>query len=128
MTDPIRTRAARLLSFFLPLALAFAAMPAAAAIDPDDLLPVDDAFALRAEAPSADRIEIRWRIADGYYLYRHRIAVQADAGFAAQPLQLPSASCLARWHPSDRAGRHPRRCSAGKTVRAWILEQPGDLG
>ncbi|WP_396617595.1 protein-disulfide reductase DsbD [Lysobacter soli] len=89
MTDPIRTRAAPLLSFFLPLALAFAAMPAAAAIDPDDLLPVDDAFALRAEAPSADRIEIRWRIADGYYLYRHRIAVQADAGFAAQPLQLP---------------------------------------
>ncbi|MDR0183809.1 protein-disulfide reductase DsbD [Lysobacter arvi] len=89
MTDPIRTRAARLFSFLLPFALALAAMPAAAAIDPDDLLPVDDAFALRAEAPSADRIEIRWRIADGYYLYRHRIAVQADAGFAAQPLQLP---------------------------------------
>jgi thiol:disulfide interchange protein DsbD len=89
MTDPIRTRAARLLSFLLPLALAFAALPAAAAIDPDDLLPVDDAFALRAEASSPDRIEIRWRIADGYYLYRHRIAVQADAGFAAQPLQLP---------------------------------------
>jgi len=89
MTDPIRTRAARLLTFLLPLALAFAAMPAAAAIDPDDLLPVDDAFALHAEAPSSDRIEIRWRIADGYYLYRHRIAVQADAGFAAEPLQLP---------------------------------------
>ncbi len=89
MTDSIRARAARLLSFFLPLALCLVAMPASAAIDPDDLLPVDDAFALRAEAPSADRIEIRWRIADGYYLYRHRIAVQADAGFAAQPLQLP---------------------------------------
>ena len=94
MTDPIRTRAARLLSLlsprvFLPLALAFAAMPATAAIDPDDLLPVDDAFALRAQAPSADRIEIRWQIADGYYLYRHRIAVQADAGFDAKPLQLP---------------------------------------
>jgi thiol:disulfide interchange protein DsbD len=89
MTDPIRARAARLLSFLLPLALAVAATPASAAIDPDDLLPVDDAFALRAEAPSPDRIEIRWRIADGYYLYRHRIAVQADAGFAAQPLQLP---------------------------------------
>src|SRR5687768_8470985 len=94
MTDPIRTRATRLLSFLAsrviaPLALVFVAMPAAA-IDPDDLLPVDDAFALRAEASSPDRIEIRWRIADGYYLYRHRIAVQADAGFAAQPLQLPS--------------------------------------
>jgi len=89
MTDPIRKRAARLLSFLMPIALAFAAMPASAAIDPDDLLPVDDAFALRAEASSPDRIEISWRIADGYYLYRHRIAVQADAGFAAQPLQLP---------------------------------------
>src|SRR5688572_6871195 len=89
MTDPIRARAARLLSFLLPMALAVAATPASAAIDPDDLLPVDDAFALRAEASSPDRIEIRWRIADGYYLYRHRIAVQADAGFAAQPLQLP---------------------------------------
>ena len=89
MTDPIRSRAARLLSFLLPLALGLEAMPASPAIDPDDLLPVDDAFALRAEAPSPDRIEIRWRIADGYYLYRHRIAVQADAGFTAQPLQLP---------------------------------------
>ncbi|MBU8977684.1 protein-disulfide reductase DsbD [Lysobacter sp. MMG2] len=89
MTDPIRTRAARLLSFLLPLALAIGAPAAQAAIDPDDLLPVDDAFALRAEAPTPDRIEIRWRIADGYYLYKHRIAVQADAAFAAQPLQLP---------------------------------------
>jgi len=89
MTDPIRTRAARLLSFLMPFALAFAAMPASAAIDPDDLLPVDDAFALRAEASSPERIEISWRIADGYYLYRHRIAVQAGAGFTAQPLQLP---------------------------------------
>ncbi|WP_342316111.1 protein-disulfide reductase DsbD [Lysobacter sp. FW306-1B-D06B] len=89
MTDPIRTRAARLLSFLLPLALAIGAPAAQAAIGPDDLLPVDDAFALRAEAPTPDRIEIRWRIADGYYLYKHRIAVQADAAFAAQPLQLP---------------------------------------
>ncbi len=65
------------------------AMPAHAAINPDDLLPVDEAFALRAEAPSGDRIEIHWRIADGYYLYKHRISVQSDAAFAAQPLQLP---------------------------------------
>lgn len=73
----------------LPLMAVLAAAPARAAINPDDLLPVDEAFVLRAEAPSADRIEIRWRIADGYYLYRHRIGVQTDAGFVAQPLQLP---------------------------------------
>ncbi|GAA5082193.1 protein-disulfide reductase DsbD [Lysobacter panacisoli] len=94
MTDAFRSR---LRGQFRSLALRLGAaaltaltiLPAHAAIDPDDLLPVDEAFALRAEAPSPDRIEIRWRIADGYYLYRHRIAVQADAGFAAQPLQLP---------------------------------------
>jgi thiol:disulfide interchange protein DsbD len=92
MTDAIRSSGALrpLLARFAHAALAlFAAIPASAAIDPDDLLPVDEAFVLRAEAASADRIEIRWRIADGYYLYRHRIGVQADAGFDAQPLQLP---------------------------------------
>ncbi|MFC3550311.1 protein-disulfide reductase DsbD [Lysobacter cavernae] len=63
--------------------------PAAAAIDEDDLLPVDQAFVLSAQATAADRIAIHWQVADGYYLYKHRISVQADAGFAAQPLQLP---------------------------------------
>jgi thiol:disulfide interchange protein DsbD len=62
---------------------------AAAAITQDDLLPVDEAFVLTATAPTRDRIEIRWKITDGYYLYRHRTGVEADAGFAAQPLQLP---------------------------------------
>lgn len=73
----------------IPLVAAVIAGPANAAIDPDDLLPVDEAFALRAEAAGPDRIEIHWQIADGYYLYRHRIAVQADDGFAARALQLP---------------------------------------
>lgn len=65
------------------------APPASAAITQDDLLPVDEAFVLTATAPSRDRIEIRWKITDGYYLYRHRTSVEADAGFAAQPLRLP---------------------------------------
>jgi thiol:disulfide interchange protein DsbD len=65
------------------------ALPAAAAIDENDLLPVDQAFALTAQASTPDAVTLRWRIADGYYLYRHRTSVQADAAFAAQPLQLP---------------------------------------
>lgn len=92
MTDAIRSFGALrplLARFTLAAVALLAAAPASAAIDPDDLLPVDEAFVLRAEAAAADRIEIRWRIADGYYLYRHRIGVQADAGFDAQPLQLP---------------------------------------
>ncbi len=82
---PIRTLPAFLLLFLASLL----APAASAAITQDDLLPVDEAFVLTATAPARDRIEIRWKIADGYYLYRHRTGVEADAGFAAQPLQLP---------------------------------------
>ncbi|HZH43869.1 MAG TPA: protein-disulfide reductase DsbD [Lysobacter sp.] len=69
--------------------LALLAAAPAAALDPEDLLPVDQAFVLSAQADGADAIVIRWKIADGYYLYRHRTSAKSDAGFAAQPLQLP---------------------------------------
>ena len=82
---PIRTLPTLLLLFLASLL----APAASAAITQDDLLPVDEAFVLTATAPARDRIEIRWKITDGYYLYRHRTGVEADAGFAAQPLQLP---------------------------------------
>jgi thiol:disulfide interchange protein len=79
------------------LALAGASLlvlPATAwAIDLDDLLPVDEAFVLQAEAVDAGHIELRWKIADGYYLYRHRMGAEAlDAGFRVDPsgLQLPA--------------------------------------
>ena len=72
------------------LMVSFAAPAVARAIDEKDLLPVDEAFALGATAPSRERIAIDWKIADGYYLYRHRISVQpTTAGFKAQALQLP---------------------------------------
>jgi thiol:disulfide interchange protein len=46
-----------------------------AAIDESDLLPVDEAFVITS-APTADgRVAITWTIADGYYLYRHRFAI-----------------------------------------------------
>ena len=70
------------------LLLTVAAGRAHAAIDPDDVLPVDDAFGLEATA-SDGGIAVRWRIADGYYLYRHRTEVRSDAGFAAGALRLP---------------------------------------
>ena len=73
--------------------LALLAPATAGAIDLDDLLPVDEAFVLRAEATGPDRIELEWRIADGYYLYRHRMGAEPlDEGFRADPggLQLPA--------------------------------------
>jgi thiol:disulfide interchange protein DsbD len=58
--------------------------------DRDNLLPVEQAFVLDAQATAADRIALRWKIAPGCYLYRHQLKVQADAGFAAQALQIPA--------------------------------------
>src|SRR3546814_19251566 len=47
------------------------ATPALAAIDEDDLLPVDQAFALPAKATSADPLPLEWTTADAHYRYRH---------------------------------------------------------
>ncbi|GJM11349.1 MAG: thiol:disulfide interchange protein DsbD [Lysobacteraceae bacterium] len=45
----------------------------ASAVDPSQLLPVDEAFAIRAEAVDANTVRIHWDIADGYYMYRGRM-------------------------------------------------------
>ncbi|MEO8365657.1 MAG: protein-disulfide reductase DsbD [Pseudoxanthomonas sp.] len=71
------------------LVLALVAHPALA-ISEEDLLPVDQAFAVSANAPARDHIEVHWKVADGYYLYRHRIDVQVEGpDFQAGKLQLP---------------------------------------
>lgn len=75
---------------FALVALATIAFPAPALTEAD-LLPVEQAFVLSAKAPSRDRIEITWKIADDYYLYRHRTSVTVeDDEFQAGPLQLPA--------------------------------------
>ncbi len=85
---PRRSVAGLALLALAAVLLAFA--PRARAVDEADLLPVDQAFALSAAAPQRERIELQWKIAPGYYLYRHRIAVQVESGgFAAGALQLP---------------------------------------
>ena len=70
------------------LVLALVAAPASA-VSEDDLLPVDEAFVLSASAPSRDRIELQWKIHDGYYLYRHRTSVEATAGLEGGVLKMP---------------------------------------
>lgn len=82
----------RMSRFRFALLLLFAALslPARAAIDPDDLLPVEEAFALSATATERGRIEFHWKIAKGYYLYKHRIAAMSvDSSFKFNPLVLP---------------------------------------
>lgn len=79
----------RLLRHFTALLLLAGCALPAWAISEKDLLPVDQAFALRVEAGSRDRIELHWDIAPGYYLYRHRTSVKAGPGFDAGALRMP---------------------------------------
>ncbi|MEA9581166.1 protein-disulfide reductase DsbD [Xanthomonas nasturtii] len=63
--------------------------PAAQAVSEADLLPVNQAFVLSAQADSRDSIGLTWKIAPGYYLYRHRISVKSGQGFSTGDLTLP---------------------------------------
>jgi thiol:disulfide interchange protein DsbD len=58
-------------------------------INPDDLLPVEEAFALEA-AVVGDQVELTWRIAEGYYLYRHAFRVDGlEEDVVPGELQIP---------------------------------------
>jgi thiol:disulfide interchange protein DsbD len=70
MKLPMIRRLTSLLAFGLAAASALAAEP--------DILPVEQAFALDAKVVARDRVELGWRIADGYYLYRDKIKVVTD--------------------------------------------------
>ncbi len=76
--------------WLLALAAALLLSPTAQAVDEADLLPIDQAFALSAKANDRGRLEFTWQVADGYYLYRHRMGAEAQPGFTASgPLALP---------------------------------------
>jgi thiol:disulfide interchange protein len=117
--------------------LTLPAAPIAAQIDESDLLPVDQAFVLSAEATGADAVRVRWTIADGYYLYRHRTKVEpADPGVRAAALQLPRGEA----HEDEFFGKTetyrrqlvatlPGLSGAGRSVRLKIGYQGcADLG
>src|SRR2546430_17526387 len=63
----------------LILLLLLVALPPARAAGADDLLEPDKAFRFSARALDARTVEVRYGIADGYYLYRERFR------FAAEP-------------------------------------------
>ncbi|MCU0977361.1 MAG: protein-disulfide reductase DsbD [Steroidobacteraceae bacterium] len=56
----------------------------------DEFLHPDEAFQLSADAHGGDAVALRWVIADGYYLYRHRMAARSeDPGVTVGELSLP---------------------------------------
>ncbi len=62
-----------------------------AQINPDDLLPVEEAFAMRTEVVVDDALRVSWEIADGYYLYRHAFGFESTAeGLSLGPAVVPT--------------------------------------
>jgi thioredoxin:protein disulfide reductase len=58
----------------------------------DDFLPPDEAFRFGAGMLRPDAASLTWVIADGYYLYKHRIEVKSDTpNVQIGSLQLPEA-------------------------------------
>ncbi|AXW60910.1 thiol:disulfide interchange protein [Ralstonia solanacearum] len=71
----------------LLVAMATLALPARAA---DDFLPPEQAFRFSAAQIDGQTVEVKFAIADGYYMYRERLAVAADpATVTFAPLELP---------------------------------------
>ncbi|MCO5055141.1 protein-disulfide reductase DsbD [Thermomonas sp.] len=79
------------LRHWLAAALLLAALSPVAAQQAQEfeLPPVDQVFVLSAQATARDRIEVRWKIADGFYLYRHRTSVKTGSNFEGARLALP---------------------------------------
>jgi thiol:disulfide interchange protein DsbD len=78
----------RLFHWLFPLLLLLAALPASA-LDPNDLLPPEKAFAARLEQ-QGQQLLVHVDIAPGYYLYRDRTRIVSEpAGVVGTP-QLPA--------------------------------------
>jgi thiol:disulfide interchange protein DsbD len=79
--------AARWLALVAPLVLGTAATMSALAAD--DFLDPDQAFQVTAKALDDHRIEIDYRIAPGYYLYRERFKFEAAGATHGEPVIPP---------------------------------------
>ncbi len=78
MTRPGRADAMRRIAAILLLAALLPAAGGAYALDEKDLLEPEKAFRLSARALDAGTIEVRYQIAEGYYLYRERFRFVAE--------------------------------------------------
>lgn len=75
----------------LALLLCLLALPIAHALGEEELLAPDQAFALSVQVRDADTLVARWKIADGYYLYRDKFKFESlDPALILKPAVLPA--------------------------------------
>ncbi len=76
--------------------------PASALLASDELLEPEQAFRFSARMSGRDAIEVTYRIADGYYLYKERLHFSAEpAGVRLGTPEFPPA----QWHEDEFFGR-----------------------
>jgi thiol:disulfide interchange protein DsbD len=74
-----------------PLAFLFTllAVPIALAVSPDELLEPEKAFRIAARAIDERNVEIEFRIAPGYYMYRDRFSFATESGKPLGEAEIP---------------------------------------
>lgn len=77
-----------LLRLFTVLSAVLALLPAASAWADDDFLDPNVAFQMSARMADAKTVEVTWKIANGYYMYRERFAFRAK-GASLGAAQIP---------------------------------------
>ena len=73
---------------FLPLVLALVAGPAPALVH-DELLEPEKAFRISARPLDARTVEVEFRIARGYYMYRDRFSFATESGRKLAEVEIP---------------------------------------
>ncbi len=72
------------------LALSWLLSLPALSVNPDELLPPEQAYVFSARVNTAGKVDFRWKIADGYYLYKSRIHFKSlTPGITLGEAQLP---------------------------------------
>ncbi|RFF30524.1 protein-disulfide reductase DsbD [Wenzhouxiangella sediminis] len=97
------------------------ALPVAAQVGPDDLLPVEQAFALEASADDGELV-LHWEIAEGYYLYRHAFRIDAlgeDVAFGDP--EIPAGEPMV-----DEFFGETETYRGAVTIRVPVEEKPAD--
>lgn len=134
--------AALLRRWLLPAAVLLAVVlpPAVTALDlfgkkpsADDLLDADQAFFFEAPSVEAGVVRLRWTVADGYYLYRARLKVDADGTLPAgitiagvdtppgEPKDDPSFGRTEVWHGAASASVRLTRSGDGLAAQPLKL-------
>lgn len=94
---------------------------ASAQINPDDLLPVEEAFALSASVEGSE-VLLEWQIADGYYLYRHAFRIdRLNEGLELGEMQIPTGEMT-----TDEFFGETETYRGSAQVRVPVLALPAD--